>query len=300
MAAINAAPSETTGQSQFEIETGLAMRMPIDSQSLPDQTYQNRGVGQLVREQMQYDEDSGELLDAAPYPGIYEYAAQEQHQFDHPERMRAIFQTAREAMITAKMRMNARLNSSVPEQRYLVGDVVKLKLGHYKMPEYTVGKASKLRQKYFGNFEVVAVHSLTAIELRLPEYMHIRVHPVIHPQYLKLADRKPDGQFKTGVEKGSGLRELIEGATGDSGCFDTANGYGVDEIVAHRKVGAPPDEELEYLVRWENCSNLQVTSKPQRWARAAGLGRRRRLFSEGRRGAPQDGVYPLPYLAAHL
>lgn len=262
VAAINASPSETTGQSPFEIETGLAMRMPIDSQSLPDQTYQNRGMGQLVREQMQYDEDSGELLDAAPYPGIYEYAAQEQHQFDHPERMRAIFQTAREAMITAKMRMNARLNSSVPEQRYLVGDVVKLKLGHYKMPEYTVGKASKLRQKYFGNFEVVAVHSLTAIELRLPEYMHIRVHPVIHPQYLKLSDRKPDGQFKTGVEKGSGLRELIEGATGDSGCFDTANGYGVDEIVAHRKVGAPPDEELEYLVRWENCSNLQVTWEP--------------------------------------
>ena len=35
-----------------------------------------------------------------------------------------------------------------------------------------------------------------------------------------------------------------------------------DEIVAHRKVGAPPDEELEYLVRWENCSNLQVTWEP--------------------------------------
>ena len=119
-----------------------------------------------------------------------------------------------------------------------------------------------MRQKYFGNLEVVAVHSLTAIELRLPEYMHIRVHPVIHPQYLKLADRKPDGQFKTGIEKGSGLRELIEGATGESGCFDTANGYGVDEIVAHRKVGAPPDEQLEYLVRWENCSNLQVTWEP--------------------------------------
>ena len=39
--------------------------MPIDSQSLPDQTYQNRGVGQLAREQMQYDEDSGVLFGAA-------------------------------------------------------------------------------------------------------------------------------------------------------------------------------------------------------------------------------------------
>ena len=32
--------------------------------------------------------------------------------------------------------------------------------------------------------------------------------------------------------------------------------------MAHRKVGVPPDEHLEYLVRWENCSNLQVTWEP--------------------------------------
>ena len=39
--------------------------------------------------------------------------------------------------------------------------------------------------------------------------------------------------------------------------------YGVDEIVAHRHVGAPSDGNMEYLVRWENCSNLQVTWEPQ-------------------------------------
>ena len=66
-------------------------------------------------------------------------------------------------MITAKMSLNARLNSSVPARQYLVGDVVKLKLGHYKMPKYRVGKASKLRQKYFGNFEVVAVHTAVCV-----------------------------------------------------------------------------------------------------------------------------------------
>ena len=77
----------------------------------------------------------------------------------------------------------------------------------------------------------------------------MRVHPVIHPQYLMFAERKADGQFKTGVEKGSGLRELIEGAAGDIGSFDTDNGYGVEEIVAYRKVGVPPDEALEYLIR---------------------------------------------------
>ena len=75
---------------------------------------QNRGVGRLVREQMEYDETTGELLDAAPYPGVYEYAAQEQHQFDHPERMRAIFQTAREAMITAITRPQRERHSADP------------------------------------------------------------------------------------------------------------------------------------------------------------------------------------------
>ena len=34
--------------------------------------------------------------------------------------------------------------------------------------------------------------------------------------------------------------------------------------MAHRKVGIPPDEVLEYLIRWENCSNLQVTWEPTR------------------------------------
>ena len=32
--------------------------------------------------------------------------------------------------------------------------------------------------------------------------------------------------------------------------------------MAHRKVGVPPDEALEYLIRWENRSNLQVTWEP--------------------------------------
>jgi hypothetical protein len=47
VAAINAAPSDTTGKSPFELETGLAMQMPVDTQALSDQTYQNRGHGQL-------------------------------------------------------------------------------------------------------------------------------------------------------------------------------------------------------------------------------------------------------------
>ena len=45
---------------------------------------------------------------------------------------------------------------------------------------------------------------------------------------------------------------------------------------------------------------LHVLKQQGKRARAAGSGRRRRLSPEGRHGAPQDGVYPLPYLAAHL
>ena len=47
---------------------------------------------------------------------------------------------------------------------------------------------------------------------------------------------------------------------------------------------------------WQHATIL----KPQRWVRAAGLGRRRRLFSKGRRGAPQGGAYPLPYCTPYL
>ena len=80
-----------TKSSPFEIETGTHFRRPIDTQLLADQTYRNRGVGGLARAQMAYSPE-GELLDVAPYPALYEHGLQERHQFDHPERMRAIFQ----------------------------------------------------------------------------------------------------------------------------------------------------------------------------------------------------------------
>ena len=39
--------------------------------------------------------DDGKLLDAAPYPALFEYPEQRQFEYDHPERMRAIHQLAR-------------------------------------------------------------------------------------------------------------------------------------------------------------------------------------------------------------
>ena len=55
---------------------------------------------------MEYDSD-GNLLDVAPYPALYEYHAQRQFEYDHPERIRAIHQLAHEAMLQAKSRMHA-------------------------------------------------------------------------------------------------------------------------------------------------------------------------------------------------
>jgi hypothetical protein len=55
MAASSAPLSMTPPRSPFEIETSFAMRVPIDSQPLMDQTFQNRGEGQLVRETMVYE-----------------------------------------------------------------------------------------------------------------------------------------------------------------------------------------------------------------------------------------------------
>ena len=127
MMAINNSPVSATQKSPFEMETGLAMRIPLDTQSLMDQTYQNRGHGRLVRDTMEYDDD-GVLLDKAPYPGVYEVDHQEIYQFDHPERMRAIHQLAREQMMQAKIRMAEAENKNRPIQEFKTGQYVMLSL----------------------------------------------------------------------------------------------------------------------------------------------------------------------------
>ena len=68
---------------------------------------------------MQYD-DQGVLLDQAPYPAVYEYKSQQQFEFDHPERMRAIHQLAREQMLQAKLRMKEMANQNRPHRSYEV------------------------------------------------------------------------------------------------------------------------------------------------------------------------------------
>ena len=80
--AINNTPTQPTGQSPFQLEHGLAMCVPMDTQILGDQVWQNRGEGGLVRDQMVYDQD-GKLLDAAPYPAVYEVAEQESYAMDN-------------------------------------------------------------------------------------------------------------------------------------------------------------------------------------------------------------------------
>ena len=174
---------------------------------------------QLVRDTMVYGVH-GELLDTAPYPAIYEYHAQRQYEYDHPERIRAIHQLAHEAMLQAKLRMNEIDNANRPSQVYRVGDYVMLKLDHIQLPVWTVAKCRKLRGKYFGAFPVVAVHSPLAIELRLPAWMHQQIHPVFHPMYLKLAST-------TTVQKD--LKRTL------GTVFEPAD-FGVERILAHRIV----------------------------------------------------------------
>ena len=56
---------------------------------------------------------------------------------------------------------------------------------------------------------VVAVHSPRAVEIRLPQYAHGHIHPVIHPMYLKLATKRarrwlrPIGLFCASLDHGS-------------------------------------------------------------------------------------------------
>ena len=133
---------------------------------------------------MEYDDD-GTLLDKAPYPGVYEVDHQEAYQLDHPERMRAIHQLAREQMIQAKTRMAEAENHNRPVQEFKTGDYVMLSLEHIQLPVWAVSKCRKLRGKYFGPFPIVQVHTQLAMELQLPTWLHKAIHPVFHPMYLK-------------------------------------------------------------------------------------------------------------------
>ena len=240
--AINNAPIAEDRPSPFEVETGLAMKLPIDTQPLMGQTWQNRGDAELVRDTMQHD-DTGAITDVAPYPALYEHHAQQRYEFDHPERMRAIHQMAREQMLQAKLRMQDVANQNRPQRTFEVGDYVMLRLDHIQLPVWSVAKCKKLRGKYFGSFPVVAVHSPLAIELRLPSWMHVRMHPVFHPMYLKLSS-----QSRTEP----GLKNLLEPI------MEPAD-FPVDKILAHRT----RDGKTEYLVQWQNCSYLQSTFEPE-------------------------------------
>ena len=239
---INNAPFADGRPSPFEIESGQLMKVPLDLQPLMDQTWPNRGAGQLVRETMVYDDDNV-LLDVAPYPAIYEYHHQRRYEYDHPERIRAIHQLAYEQMVQAKTRMAETENANRPARMYQVGDYVKLKLDHIQLPVWSVSKCKKLRGKYFGSFPVVAVHSPLAIELRLPKWMHANIHPVFHPMYLQLAST-------------STVQKNLKATLGD---ILAPAEYGVDRILAHRVVRGV----TEYLVQWEGCSYLQSTYEPE-------------------------------------
>ena len=242
MMAINNSPVSATQKSPFEMETGLAMRIPLDTQTLMDQTRQNRGHGQLVRDTMKYDDD-GTLLDKAPFPGVYEMDQQEAYQLDHPERMRAIHQLAREQMIQAKTRMAEAENQNRPIREWQTGEFVMLSLEHIQLPVWAVSKCRKLRGKYFGPFPIVQVHTQLAIELQLPTWLHQAIHPVFHPMYLK-----PSSTIVTDKK----LKQKI------GSVFEPAE-YGVEGILAHRKRHG----KTEYLVQWENCSYLQSTWEPE-------------------------------------
>ena len=240
--AINNAPVSSTMKSPFEMETGLAMRLPIDAVGLLDATHQNRTRGELARDRMEYD-DHGQLLDAAPYPAVHEYPSQQQYLYDHPVRMRAMHQLAREQMMQVKLRMSADENAHRPVHLYSEGDYVRLSLEHLTLPVWAVAKCRKLRGKYFGAFQVVAVHSPIAIELRLPSWLHSNIHPVFHAMYLKPS---------TTASADRGMKQILQDI------FEPAD-YEVDGILAHRSRGGL----TEFLVQWTGCSYLQSTWEPE-------------------------------------
>ena len=240
--AINNAPTASTGKSPFEMETGLSMRVPIDTQGVLDHSPLNRTDDNLARNAMEHDE-SGILLDAAPYPAVHERMAQMRYIYDHPARMTAIHQVAREQMVQAKLRMAAAENNGRHDASYQPGDFVRISLEHMQLPVWTVAKCHKLRGKYFGAFEVESVHSPVAIRVKLPGWLSANIHPVFHPMHLKPT---------TSAALDVGIRNRL------SSVFEPED-YEVSGILAHRKRGP----HTEFLVQWVGCSYLQSTWEPE-------------------------------------
>ena len=240
--AINNAPTASTGKSPFEMETGLSMRVPIDTQGVLDHSPLNRTDDNLARNAMEHDE-SGILLDAAPYPAVHERMAQMRYIYDHPARMTAIHQVAREQMMQAKLRMAAAENNGRHDASYQPGDFVRISLEHMQLPVWTVAKCHKLRGKYFGAFEVESVHSPVAIRVKLPGWLSANIHPVFHPMHLKPT---------TSAALDVGIRNRL------SSVFEPED-YEVSGILAHRKRGP----HTEFLVQWVGCSYLQSTWEPE-------------------------------------
>ena len=149
---------------------------------------------------------------------------------------------ARKCLQAARDRYKAQADKKrTPQLDYQVGDLVLLKVTHFRMRSKM---SRKLAPRYVGPFEILKAVGVRAFKLKLPE--HVRMHNVFHVSAIK--PYHTDGPYQPPP-----LPELIDGDPE----------WEVDFIENTRLVGGRP-ESRQYLVHWLGFGPEHATWEPLR------------------------------------
>ena len=158
---------------------------------------------------------------------------------DFADRMRIGRTLAVDKVRQAQADMEDRASLNQEDYTYTVGEKAYMATSHITLPAWSVEKVHKLRNKFFGPWEVVKVWSPQAVELKIPKRLLPRMHRVIHPKYLK--KWTPGGEARVLVPD-------IDAALAESPIM-------VEEILGQREYYS----KRQYLVRWAGWSTSEAT-----------------------------------------
>lgn len=137
----------------------------------------------------------------------------------------------------AQTRMKKFVDSKRRDKHFAVGDLVLVKLHHYRQSSVARRLNFKLSRRYYGPFPVEARVGSVAYKLTLPDGS--RIHPVFHVSLLKTFHGVPS----------SAIADTPD---------DVALSDPVPVAIVDRRQGAPPDDP-QVLVEWQGKDRDEAT-----------------------------------------
>lgn len=92
-------------------------------------------------------------------------------------------QVIKDNLLKAQERMKSYADKKRIEREFLVGDMVYLKIQHYRHTSLSLHRSLKLNLKYYGPFRIMEKIGKVAYKLLLPE--GCQLHPTFHVSQLK-------------------------------------------------------------------------------------------------------------------